>query len=151
MKQSMAQRRDLPRSWVLPDEQLVMLAGWRSAGSDAVGMLENLLPGGSRRHAGDILAEMKAALLLADTDLPEAVLPPLDATANKVVKRLRGYVTQRAEDLGIAAEMLARRRDIEQLIRVKTCSTSNEVPMLLQGWRRELIGEPLLQAIREAA
>jgi ribonuclease D len=54
------------------------------------------------------------------------------------VTKLMTFVRSRAEELKINAETLATRRDIEQLI------FANRAPRLMSGWRREIIGEPLL-------
>ena len=64
----------------------------------------------------------------------------LDCNASEVlrlVRRLAEAVQQVAGELGIAAEILATRRDLELLAR------GQPVPALESGWRRETIGERL--------
>ena len=53
-----------------------------------------------------------------------------------------GLAREMAEEVKISAEMLATRRDVEQLV------FSRRTDHLLSGWRREIIGEPLLAAAR---
>ena len=47
-----------------------------------------------------------------------------------------------AQHAKISAELLATRRDVEQLV------FARRTEHLLNGWRREIIGEPLLAAAR---
>jgi ribonuclease D len=54
------------------------------------------------------------------------------------MKRMRELVEARALELNISPEILARKRDFETLMRTGELSPS------LLGWRKTIIGEPLL-------
>jgi ribonuclease D len=58
-------------------------------------------------------------------------------------KKLSRLVRAQAEKLGIAAEILASKRDISALIR------NAARPRVLQGWRYEVIGQELQQNINQ--
>ena len=56
---------------------------------------------------------------------------------------LDGYVAEitAANDLGLSPEILATRRDLEQL------ADGRRDVAILQGWRREVIGDRMLSAL----
>jgi ribonuclease D len=101
--------------------------------------LEDLTPGFVERSGGAILELIDAA------GLP-AVLPPLpprsrpDPELQAQAKRLANLVQQRASELGVAAELLATRRELESIVR------GERTAEVLSGWRREVIGAELLAA-----
>jgi ribonuclease D len=65
------------------------------------------------------------------------------------VKALRAHVVEMSEVLGVAPEMLARRRELEDLVRRASGNGAAEDSSLLIGWRREAIGESLWRMARE--
>ena len=46
-----------------------------------------------------------------------------------------------ADELGLDTTILAKRRDLDAIVRTRS------LPPSLQGWRKPVIGEPLLQAL----
>jgi ribonuclease D len=131
--------KDRPRTWILDDAGLraLVLRAPRN-GTDLAG-LEELTPG-FREHSGPTILE-----LIAATDLP-AQLPPLasrlrpDAEAQAHLKHLAGIVQKKAAELGLVAEVLATRRELESIARGETTAE------VLRGWRREAVGAALLAA-----
>ena len=83
-------------------------------------------------------------------ELPPSVPPPLSVTQTRRARRLRVHTVTRAEELGMAPEMLARRRDFEELLRWVDGMEGQRAPAVLDGWRRTVIGEELLALAREA-
>ena len=142
-RERMARDRDLPRSWVVPDAALLRIAEISATDERALGTVAELPEAARRRHGKVILAEVAAALALDPSQMPEPVPPPPGPAETRRVKSLRAHVVERSEALGVAPEMLAKRRDLEELVR---CAVSGSTPAhspLLNGWRREAIGESL--------
>jgi ribonuclease D len=79
---------------------------------------------------------------LPAADYPPAPEAPLPREEGDRLKRLRDLVTARALDLGLAPEILARKRDCEQLLR------DGVLPASLRGWREAEIGAPLLSLLK---
>jgi ribonuclease D len=135
-----AVRADRPRSWVLPDAALRELV--TQAPRDLSG-LERVdeLPEGIRRNSGaDLLGIIHAAGLPQRLpDLPPRRRP--DPERVEVVRRLSELTQRAARALAIAPEILATRREMEQL----AAGARDGAP--LTGWRREVIGEQLLGAL----
>lgn len=134
----MARERNLPKSFVIKDAQLLDLA--RARRSDR-GMLAGVgLHPKSIRRDGDALIE------LIDEGHRVAPPPPLpgppDVREKKLAKTLRGKVGQIADNVGLKPDVLMRRRWLESLIR-----DPERVPEPLTGWREEIVTKPLLELL----
>jgi ribonuclease D len=135
-----AMERNRPRGWILDDAVLrdLVIAAPRTEGElAAIGAL----PAGLIRHCGAEILERIRAL-----DLP-AKLQPVNLRARPdphraaLLKKLSTVHRAIAADLALSPEVLATRRDLEQL-----AAGQRDVP-LLAGWRRAVIGERLLAAL----
>jgi ribonuclease D len=98
-----------------------------------------------------MLAEAAAAAALAPEAWPATLPPPLGSADTRRVKALRSRVLERSESLGVAPEMLAKRRDLEDLVRRAGAGERPDDGTLFTGWRREAIGEELWRLIGELA
>lgn len=145
-----ARRRDLPRSFVLREEILVMLAARQPDKRQDLYRLPGVDP---RQLARDGATWIE--LIAQGTAIPEAELPqprphvPLAGWARDLEKRLRAVVQETAKALEIAPEVLASRRGIDQLLRWGPEPPPDETPRELRGWRREVIGERLVEETRK--
>jgi ribonuclease D len=88
-----------------------------------------------------LLAELAAAAeeLAGGTDLQQELRPELIDQAE--IKRLGKVVDEVAKMLGVVPEILATRKDLTALIR------GERAVRPLSGWRKSVIGEPLLAAV----
>jgi ribonuclease D len=133
-----AMDRDRPRSWILDDAGLrtIVLRAPRTEGELAA--LPDLTPGFVERSGGAILELVQAA------NMP-ATLPPLaqrqrpDPELQASVKRLGSALQARAQELSLASEVLATRRDLESIAR------GAPIAQVLHGWRSAEL-EPVLTA-----
>ena len=123
-RETTAQTRNLPRGWVLKDDELMSLA------SNVPGSARELaasLPnnGNLRRHAEAIIA----LLASASGTPPETGAKRLTVAGRAHLKRLSMSAQAIAQQLGIAASILVTRRELEML-------TSDDMPPRLRdGWR----------------
>ena len=136
-----ARRRNVPRGWAVADEVLLVLARGSRLEASA---LTPLLP---RRAAKRYLQALKQAHQagLDDPNPPPPVPQPLGRLGNQIVKTLRTVVTDVAERLGMAAEMLARKRELEDVYRCYR--DRGDLPELFFGWRGQVLGEPLREVL----
>jgi ribonuclease D len=67
-----------------------------------------------------------------------------DPKEQSLVTRLLTLIREEAAKSQIAPELVATRRDVEQLV------YSGRTDHLLRGWRREVIGERLVELATEA-
>lgn len=144
-----ARERDLPRSWVVPDAALLRIAETGATSDATLAAIDELPESSRRRHGRALLAAVAAAAAMPEEDLPPVLPAPPGPAETRRVKALREVVQQRAEALGIAPEMLARRRELEELVRSTGGSDREERQSLalLEGWRRVAIGEELQRLV----
>jgi ribonuclease D len=134
-----ASEKDRPRSWILEDAALRALTLRAPRTMEQLAQIEDLTPGFVERSGGMILQ------IIREADLP-AQLPPLpprtrpDPELQARVKHLSNIVARRATELGIAAEVLATRRELESIARGELGAE------VLSGWRRDVVGSELLAA-----
>ena len=137
-----AREKDLPRNWVVPEAALLQIAQLKPVNAQQLEPLSELQSGSRRRFGSEIVAAVGAGLACAE--LPAPVPSPPSAAQGRLLKALRAHLVQRGASLGIAPEMLARRRDLEELLRWRTEATPTAGLGLMRGWRREVVGEELL-------
>jgi ribonuclease D len=135
-----AMERNRPRGWIIDDAALreVIVRVPRT-----VKALEAIaeMPAGVVRHCG---AELLACVAAAEIPDPAPALDMRqrpDPIRSALVKKLAAVNQAVAAELGITPEVLATRRDLEQL-----ADRRDDIPAL-RGWRRAVIGERLLGAI----
>jgi len=134
-----AQRRDLPRQWIIKDESLLEIARRKPTDVTALADIRGLDP----RSLGDRGAGLLAAVSRGIA-LPEAELPRIERRQHAtmdiegVVKLMGALVRLRSTEHRVAAPLLASQSDLEQL-----ASGDEEECALLRGWRKGLIGEDL--------
>jgi ribonuclease D len=137
-REAAAIKHDKPRGWILNDESLREIAERLPASIAELEQIRSLQPGIVRRRGEEILALVARGKAEAVNEAAAVKTGPPDPRQVATVTKLMTFVRSRAEELKVNAETLATRRDIEQLV------FANRAPRLMSGWRREVIGEPLL-------
>jgi ribonuclease D len=143
-RENSARNRDLPRSWVVSDADLVALARLSPCSVDEVSRCEGLKPGFVKRHGKQLVDAVQSAL-----ENPEqAELPPaariLTSAERKHSSALMQEVAARAAELDMAPSLLATRRDVEALVRAGDDTDAVEACAVMAGWRKDVIGPVLL-------
>ncbi|MEM6709496.1 MAG: HRDC domain-containing protein [Pseudomonadota bacterium] len=139
-----AMRRDQPRGRVIKDDVLLSFARHEHLASNA---LNDALPRGAVRRFGEELQAIHAepAREIASQDdlgVPAAPLTPAQA---KRVQALREYAREQAETLGMAPELLARKRAIEALYREYL--ETGALESLAASWRGPLLHDAFLKRL----
>lgn len=132
--------RNRPRGWILDDMALREIVTRVPRTTEALAAIPEV-PQGVVKHCGAEILECIHAAQIPD---PPPALPPRprpDAEKTALVKKLSVVNQAVAAELGLCPEILATRRDLEQL-----ADGRQDVPVL-QGWRRGIIGERLLSQL----
>ena len=150
-----AVRRDIPRQRVLADRVLVEIARRAPKRQAQVEGLRGLHPREAQRSAATILAFVQEALESPPDTWPESSKPrPRSGqqTVEILASLLDAVVRTRAAELELAPRLLAKRADLEKLVRqeIDADGEPGGIPVL-EGWRREHVGEQLLALLRGAA
>lgn len=133
-----AQRRDIPRRWLLSDESLVEIARRRPVDVEDLARIRGVSERAASR-AGALLAAVRAGMEVPGDALPQ--LPKRrrpSADAAPIADVLSGVVRLRAREHGVASGLLATRDDLERF-----AAGEREGHPLSEGWRHSIVGAEL--------
>jgi ribonuclease D len=132
-------RRNRPRQWIIRDNVLLDIAFKLPSSEQQLESIEGMPPKLIDR-AGQQLIE----LIGASGDDADSYSPPLppDEAQKALLKALLAQVAECAKDLDLAAETVASKRELASVL-----ISGSRDSRVFTGWRRELIGETLLQSL----
>jgi ribonuclease D len=136
-----ARARNVPRGRIVKDPQCIEIARCLPRTPGELASCAELHPQQVRHDGAALLELVERARALPAAGYPPAPEAPLPRDQADRLKQLRDLVAARAVDLGLAPEVLARKRDCEQLLR------DGVLPASLKGWREAEIGAPLLSLL----
>ncbi|MDX1735277.1 MAG: HRDC domain-containing protein, partial [Halioglobus sp.] len=149
-REQTARDRDKPRGWIIDDKACLQLAEAEPRNEAQLNAVAELHPAARRRWGKQILQLLAEQRDLPPSQYPEALPQPLGARQRSELKKLRGRARDIAVDLAVAPEALMQSRDYELLLR-EAAGERVTVPAHWEGWRGELVVEPLRQSLREQA
>jgi ribonuclease D len=139
-REQRAMRSNRPRGWILPDAALRDLVF--QVPRNAAGLADiTELPEGTRERSG---AQLLAIIREAAVPEPAPPLPQRrrpDPAQLARVSRLVAITRRVGNELQLAPELLATRRDMERL------ASGERDAAPLSGWRRAAVGEEMLKAL----
>lgn len=147
-REQQARGRNKPRSWIAKDTELLAIATALPQKMSALATIVDLPRPLLNRDGEDILALIKAPQK-GSAPRPELTEQPLSTEMRKSLKLCQGVVRQFAERLGIAPELLARKRQLVPLINAAHIGPDFEWPASLAGWRRSLLEDSMRAALRK--
>ena len=142
-REAEAQRRDVPRKWIVTDEQVVEACKREARTIDELFMVR-----GMRERLCTKDARTVVALMAKGLDAPEDTWPDIDKgskserNVDAELDLMCAVVRLRAKENDVAFQTLASHDDLARLAR-----GHNDDVDLLRGWRRALVGEELLDLL----
>ena len=133
-----ARQRDLPRSWVI-DNQLVVLLTERPLTQAAFNALLDRHPRSPRRGRTALWEEIARPLTDAERDIPLAIAP--DPALRQTLKAMQAVVARHAEELNLPEGLLCARRHLEALL------THRAWPAALGGWRADILQRDVMNLL----
>ncbi len=133
--------RNRPRGWILDDALLREIVLRTPRSEAALGAIADMPPALVRNSGPEMLALIETIAAEYPPAMRERRERP-DAEQLARLKKLGAVLQAVAAELALSPEILATRRDLERL-----AQGERDIPAL-QGWRREQIGRPLLEALR---
>lgn len=136
-REEQARLRNRPRNHVLRERTLWPLARLLPKNKTDLAAIEDMHPR-TVRQDGDFLIELIAqASRLPQSEWPEALPEPLPPEVTPLLKSLRAIGQREAETLGMAPELMLRKKILEALLKSGYPDGPYELPDSLRGWRRE--------------
>ncbi len=135
-REAEAIKRNRPRQWIMRDSVLLDVA-WNLPRSEAALADLEGMPRKLVKRVGD---QLLAAVAAAGNDASSYQPPrPPDEGQKALLKEMQAKVAACAEDLDIAAETVASKRELSAVV-----ISGNRRSRVFTGWRAELIGDELL-------
>lgn len=148
-REQTARRVDKPRNHVVYEKLLWEVAKTMPRDLDSIKCLMNGPWSRHRKWAQELWQVCQQWVATDSQNDASLVDPPLPPHARELVKKLKAIVADRSAQLNLPAEVLAKKNDIESIVRSGLNGGAYQLPARLQGWRRQVIGQVLLQAANE--
>ncbi|SDO43188.1 ribonuclease D [Ectopseudomonas guguanensis] len=142
-----ARARNQPRNRVLREHSLWPLARTQPDNLVALARIEDMHPKTVRQDGETLLRLIREAAALPPEQWPEALPEPLPIEASALLKKLRAVGQREGERLDIAPELMLRKKTLEALLKSGFPKGPYQLPDSLRGWRRELMGQALLDCL----
>ncbi|MGH1486606.1 MAG: ribonuclease D [Cellvibrionaceae bacterium] len=136
---------DIPRSHLVKDIVLLEMARRTPENKKQLARLREVQSRFIETYGDHCLQIVQQAL--ENDNHPEHLPSPLGPEQVDVFKQLKSHVVTIADSLKVPPEFLARKKDLELLVRsIQNVPSSlpAALPATLTGWRYEVIGQPLL-------
>lgn len=148
-REEQARKRDLPRNRVLREQVLFALALKQPSRLTELAGYEDLHAQTIRRDGEAILERIKYARALPESQWPQPMPQPLPVEANKLTKGLRSQLAEFAKQQSMAAEIVLKKKVVEDLLRTGFPHGPYQLPDSLTGWRKEMLGQLLLTYLEQ--
>ncbi len=143
-REKTCRERNLCRPLVIKNEAIMAVIDAWPTNLKQLSDLRVLKPQQLKKDGQQILDILKGAEESAERNPPEPIQLPIHVYHSETLKRLKAIGRDIAKKENILPELLARRKDLEKLINSQDDQGHFHLPDTLQGWRKSLLGEPLL-------
>jgi ribonuclease D len=140
-REKLARERDLPRAWIISDAAMFAVAHANPTTRASLNSVHDIPPNFNEGFAAGLLKTLQEADGLPLTDLNPSQEARPTPEQKAIVERLAKIVDARAAELKVSAELLAPRGELKALSLGKRDSHA------MSGWRRQEIGDRLLEAL----
>ncbi|WP_157954329.1 ribonuclease D [Saccharospirillum mangrovi] len=144
-----ARQQNVNRSRILSDAEIIEIADTMPTDRAALGRLKNLHPRKVRMFADAILDILAQAQSTPRELWPTRVPGPLPVAQAELMRGAKEQLARMAEQLAVPVEVLARRKQLEALVRSGFPQGPYQAPASMLGWRQTLVTEPLLDYLEE--
>ena len=146
-RETEARRRDRPRSHVISDEAIMLLARRKPHVPRDLKNIRGL----PRRDTDRILALVRSGLSVPDSQCPQRPRRRRrmdDDAIEEMLARAMEYLRKTSEENALDAPFVAPRAEVRAMVS-EGAQSSSEKYRVLRGWRRALVGEGLIRLVSE--
>jgi ribonuclease D len=142
-----AAREDRPVGAILRDPTVVELAKRKPSTRRDLGQIRGVNPDVVRRRGDDILAAVQRGIEAEPVPLDDAERIGTEAVDGPAIALAESLVRVRAQEAGLAYELIAARADLVPIVVAARRGQAEPDVRTLRGWRRELVGDELLELL----
>ncbi|MBA1262557.1 ribonuclease D [Stutzerimonas stutzeri] len=148
-RETQARARNQPRNRVLREHSLWPLARTQPGDLVSLARIDDMHPRTVRQDGETLLELIRSAAATPEQNWPAPLPEPLPLEASALLKKLRAVGQRAATALDIAPELVLRKKVLESLLKTGYPDGPYQLPDSLRGWRRERLGQALLDALDE--
>jgi len=147
-REEIASTQDRPVQSVLGDAALMEIAKRRPTSTERLAQIRGVNRGSLRRQGRELLDAIKRGSERTPDALPPYSRPPLpDPDDAPLIALAEALTRARTHAAGLAYELLASRADLLAIVVARRLGGEDADVRTLRGWRRELVGEELLELL----
>jgi ribonuclease D len=146
-REGVAREGDRPVPSVLPDAALVEIAKRRPQSLERLAQIRGLNESTVRRRGQAIVATVARGREREPIPVDGVRPPAPDAADAPLIALSEALVRARASEAELAYELLAARADLQRIVTALREGHEEPDVRTLQGWRRGLVGEELLELL----
>jgi ribonuclease D len=147
-REQTAARQDRPAQSILSDAALMEVAKRRPSSRSALEQIRGIGAGAARRGAEELLAAVQRGRRRPPEPASDEPRPPPARPEDApLIALAEALVRARAREAGVAYELLAARADLQAIVASRRAGGDEPDLRTLRGWRRELVGEELLELL----
>jgi ribonuclease D len=148
-REEAAAQRDLPRNWVVKDATLIEIARRTPKSIGALMDIRGMNAKEADRSGRDIMAAVAQGLEATPIESGDSLPRAAQVRARMLSGLADAIVRSRSERAGVATELVATRGELESVLgEVVSDRLVEDRHRILQGWRRTLAGEAVLELAR---
>jgi ribonuclease D len=142
-REVLARKQNSNRGRILQDKDLIAIAEKMPTNKSSLQKTVNIPSRKIRLYGDQIIHMVMQAEETKRADWPKRIEGPLPADQADLLKNVRALVSTIAEKSNVPAELLARRKSLEEWLRSGSRDSEYELPEVFTGWRKALVVEPI--------
>jgi ribonuclease D len=147
-REQTAARQDRPVQGVLSDAALVEIAKRKPSSTQQLEQIRGSGAANLRRRGEELLRVVADARELPPETAPREMRPPAPRAEDApLIALAEALLRARAREAKLAYELLAARADLQAIVAAWRAGAPDADVRTLRGWRRELVGEELLELL----
>jgi ribonuclease D len=147
-REQTAARQDRPVQGVLSDAALVEIAKRKPSSTQQLEQIRGSGAANLRRRGEELVRVVREASELPPESVPREARPPAPRPEDApLIALAEALLRTRAREAGLAYELLAARADLQAIVAAWRANAAEADVRTLRGWRRELVGEELLELL----
>lgn len=146
-REQAADEADRPASTILHESALVEIAKRRPKSMDRLRQIRGVSEPTLHRRGKSLLAAIERGRSHEPIPGRQERLAPSDPTDAQVIPLCEALVRVRVAEAQLAYELVAARADLQRIVAAVRAGAPEPEVRTLEGWRRELVGEELLELL----
>ena len=148
-RETESRQQDVPRNRIIPKGSLWPLARFQPKTMNGLRETPDMRSGIIRHHGEQILDIIRTASQIPPVQRPEKLPAPLPKQAKEWGKRIKTLMSQLAVEQHLPLELLMPGKLTTPLLRSWLEEGQFTLPDTLTGWRRDIIGIPLVNQLNQ--